>query len=232
MQNWRKFWNEYPATAGEQEFLRQVGHTVAGLPYSPQQFEAMVAGIRAALQLSPEDVVLDVCCGNGVITKELAKHCGRILGVDFSVPLIAAARKFHGGTNISFQTADALEIGSATLDDPGPFSRVLIYAALQHFAPEDLPVLLNGFLRHADDMPVILLGGVLDAGRKQLYLDTPEKLAMYETYRKEGRDRLGTWWCKDHIRDVCNGLGLGCEIDDSSEGRPGGHYRFDARITG
>jgi hypothetical protein len=55
---------------------------------------------------------------------------------------------------------------------------------------------------------IIVLGGVLDVERKLRFLDTPEKLQMYERYQMEGRDRLGTWWEKDFARDVCKELGL------------------------
>ncbi len=229
--DWETFWNKYPVSVGEQEFLLQVGHTVDGRPYSMPQFEAMIASIEGALQLNSVDVLLDVCCGNGIVTRALARRCRRALGIDFSAPLIDVACKFHAGTNVDYEMMNALELDSlATLAD-GPFTRVLMYAALQHFQPHDLKTLLEGFLRYAANDRIILFGGVLDAAKKHLFLDTPQKKLNYELYRRQGRDRLGTWWDQNFIREVCNGLGLRCEIDDQSTGRPGGHYRFDAKIS-
>lgn len=229
--DWETFWTKYPASVGEQEFLLQVGHTVDGRPYSKPQFEAMIASIRGALQLGPGDALLDVCCGNGVVTRELARHCRRALGIDFSAPLIEVARKFHTGSNVGYQVMNALELNVPVTSADGPFTRVVIYAALQHFQSHDLKRLLDGFLRHAANDRIILFGAVLDAGRKHLFLDTPEKQLNYERYQAEGRDRLGTWWDQDFIRNLCKELGLRCEIDDQSAGRPGGHYRFDAKIS-
>ncbi len=230
MIDWETFWTVYPASVDEHDFLRQVGHTVGGTPYSRSEFEAMIASIRGALQLGPDDVLLDVCCGNGVVTTELAKHCARVVGIDFSAPLIDIARRFHGRDNVVYRRMNALAQDDEALATDGPFSRVLIYAALQHFGPEDLERLLTGLLKHASVSSVILLGAVLDSARKHLFLDTPEKRELYRTYRIEGRDRLGTWWDKDFVRQVCQRLGLPCVIDDSSPGRAGGHYRFDAVI--
>ncbi|MCI0533776.1 MAG: class I SAM-dependent methyltransferase [Verrucomicrobiales bacterium] len=231
MQSWKEFWTEYPASVDEQEFLVQVGHTINGKPYSRPQFETMIASVRGSLQLGSDDVLIDICCGNGVVTVELAKHCRSTLGVDFSVPLITVARKFNAGDKISYRVMNALELDALPTLAEGPFSRVLMYAALQHFEPQDLMRLLTGFLKHTGGDRIIVLGGVLDVERKLRFLDTQEKLQMYERYQMEGRDRLGTWWKKDFVSDVCKELGLRCEIDDHSDGRPGGHYRFDAKIS-
>jgi ubiquinone/menaquinone biosynthesis C-methylase UbiE len=40
--------------------------------------------IVEVLTIKKEDVVLDVCCGNGLITKEVSKHCSHITGIEFS----------------------------------------------------------------------------------------------------------------------------------------------------
>jgi len=231
MTDWQTFWTEYPASLDEREFLRQVGHTIDGQPYSDGQFEAMVATIREALRLKPTDALLDVCCGNGIVTVELSKYSRRVVGIDFSAPLIEIARKFHHPSNLVYHTMSALQVNDGVLGAEGPFDRVLMYAALQHFRLEDLDRLLSGFLRHAAPGVVIVLGGVLDVSRKHLFFDTPEKRAMLRTYQREGRDRLGTWWDKDLVSRSCEAVGLQCHIDDHSPGRPGGHYRFDAIIV-
>src|SRR5262245_18141134 len=133
MKDWKTFWNEYPATVGESDFLRQVFHTVDGQPYTPEQFEAMVSSIRRGLRLGPTNTLLDVCCGNGLVTAELAVHCRQVLGVDFSMPLIDIARKFHKRENVRFLILNALELETTDLGVEAPFDRQIMYGALQHF---------------------------------------------------------------------------------------------------
>ena len=229
--NWKKFWTEYPDSVEEHEFLAQVGHTLNGRPYTNSQFELMVASIRDSLQLTGNEILLDLCCGNGVVTVELAKHCRSVVGVDFSEPLVKIAQKYNGAGNLSYLAMDALLVGNqpGTLAD-AKFNRVVMYAALQHFQTDDLVKLLSGIRKVSHKSGTILLGGVLDVSRRQAFLDSPYKRIRYLFYRLIGRDRLGTWWNKDYIRSICKELAMSCEIDDSSSNKPGGHYRFDAKI--
>jgi len=226
---WRSFWREFPTEFSEIDFFRQVGHTIDGKPYSGDQFAAMLASIVSHLELSGEDSLLDICCGNGLITSKLATLCDTVVAVDFSPSLVEVAKKHHAVPNITYHCVDALALAGARLH-PNRFSRVLMYAALQHFQVEDLEPLLRGAFEHASDEFIILFGGVLDLGRKFNFLDTPEKRAMYERYCAEGKDRLGTWWDAHYVTDVCESLGLVCDIQWEEDGRPGGHYRFDAVI--
>lgn len=229
--DWKKFWQEYPATAGETEFLRQVGHTIGGEPYSAEVFEAMVESIRQGLRLGPDDVLLDLCCGNGVITVELARSCERVYAADFSETLIGLGRRHNCAPNITYGVLDVRELSSARLGGFAPFTRISMYAALQHLEPDDLEPLLAAMCGHAREHDiVILIGGILDATRQEAFLDTPKKREAYQFYRKQGADRLGTWWEPAAIRRAADKLGLACDIDADSPGRPGGHYRFDARL--
>jgi SAM-dependent methyltransferase len=230
MTKWEKFWNDYPTSLDEREFLRQVGHTVGGKPYSRPQFDAMIAGISRALQLSSNDTLLDVCCGNGIITAELAKHCERVVGVDFSAPLIDIARKFNSRNNLSYEKMNALDLRELLHPEGRAFSKFLMYAALQHFRPADFRDLLMGLLRHASKDRIILFGGVLDKARQHHFYNTRKKQLMKYYYRLRGTDRLGTWWDRAFISNVCRDAGLRFEIDDDSDWRPGGNYRFDVRI--
>jgi trans-aconitate methyltransferase len=61
------------------------------------------------LRLQPSDCVLDVGCGDGKITAELAKRVpeGSVTGVDRSDSMIALARQSFQLSNVSFRTLDA-----------------------------------------------------------------------------------------------------------------------------
>ncbi len=56
--------------------------------------------------IKPDDVVLDIGCGNGFSTAIFSKKCKKIIGIDFSEAMISRAKKENSRKNISYQQAD------------------------------------------------------------------------------------------------------------------------------
>lgn len=91
--------------------------------------EALAAGydgvLLAAAATGPADAVLDVGCGTGGFTCELARAvpAGRVVGIDVAAPLIALVRgrARAGPANVSFVEGDA----SVHPFDPGSFDVVV-----------------------------------------------------------------------------------------------------------
>lgn len=67
-------------------------------------------------ELAPGDSALDVCCGTGDLTLELAERVtpgGRVVGCDFSEPMLDLAREKtaeRGTDGVRFEWADALQL--------------------------------------------------------------------------------------------------------------------------
>lgn len=81
----------------------------AGLHHKWRARSVDAAGLRAG------DAALDVCCGTGDLTLELARRvgpAGRAIGSDFSEPMLDIARdkRERGGVWPTFEWADALEL--------------------------------------------------------------------------------------------------------------------------
>jgi 2-polyprenyl-3-methyl-5-hydroxy-6-metoxy-1,4-benzoquinol methylase len=110
---WKDFWNTYPNRFAHTEFLRQVSKTCHGHPITQEQIQIIIDDIIRKLHLQARDHVLDLCCGNGVITSAIAKHCALVRGVDFSKPLIKIAREYHRAPNIRYYCMSVLDITPA-----------------------------------------------------------------------------------------------------------------------
>jgi trans-aconitate 2-methyltransferase len=96
---------------------------------------AMAEEVLSLLELRETETVLDIGCGQGRITREIASRApgGRVLGVDASEKMIAFARE-HAAvpplSNLEFAVADA-----RYLDFDHEFDRIVSFNAL-HWIPE------------------------------------------------------------------------------------------------
>jgi len=228
---WEWYYAEKPLTVGRTNYLEQVGHTVLGRPIDAAQFETLVARIEDLLDLDADDVLLDLCCGNGLFTHRLAQSCKKVVGVDFSEPLLQIAEEAHSAPNIVYRRLNVLDLGTLRESRPERFTKVLMYAALQHFDARDLRRMLEDMIALGDLNPIILLGFVPDRARKWKFYDTPRRKLAHVLSRATGRDRFGSWWRREIISRACDDLGLECTFHDLPETLHAATYRFDVRIA-
>lgn len=105
----------------------------AGLHHSWRQRAADRAEVSAA------DSVLDVCCGTGDLSFELAKRVspgGHVIGCDFSEPMLDLAREKAADREagaVRFEWADALNLPY----DAGRFDAVTVGFGVRNFADRD-----------------------------------------------------------------------------------------------
>ena len=155
--HWHRVWQRWPSRFEPTDHLRQVAKTVGGEPISRRQVEQLVENIVSRLSLGSDDVLLDLCCGNGLLTSQLARTCRHVTGVDFSEPLLAVARRDHSRPNLVYVNSSVLDIGQRLLPERRTFNKVLMYDALQFFAKHDFENLLNGIIDVATEGPQVCL---------------------------------------------------------------------------
>lgn len=79
------------------------------LSHSTPGLRSLRAGAVATLELEPGDTVLDLGCGSGPNIPHLRRAvgpAGRVVGVDFSRPLLERARRSHEYENVQFLYGD------------------------------------------------------------------------------------------------------------------------------
>jgi cyclopropane fatty-acyl-phospholipid synthase-like methyltransferase len=226
--DWRRHWQEYPEGFGENMFLEQVGKTVNGLPISDEEFETIVHNIIATLDLDANDSVLDLCCGNGLITRVLSEHCKAISGVDFSQRLIEVARKYNAAANISYHCGSILD--PDVLPSLASFNKAYMYEALQHFRRKDLPEILSKIFSPDSSIELLMLGSVPELALRWRFYNTFTRKLNWLTRTLHGREAIGTWWSRRNILEACTWAGVRAEFMDQPHGLYTAHYRMNVLI--
>lgn len=83
--------------------------------------EVILPNLLRLMDPKPHEVVLDLACGQGFFTKEFARYCAKVIGVDISPELIAIARqssrelseplKTHAQGEIEYVVSPAEDLG-------------------------------------------------------------------------------------------------------------------------
>lgn len=232
MYDWSKFWNEYPKQARERDFFKQVGKTVGGVSITNEQFHKIISSVKKHLEITKEDRILDLCCGNGLITKELAKESDFVLGIDFSGSLIETANRYNSLNNIKYMQGDVLRLSDLLSSYKGYFNKILCYEALAFFNKKDFDELIRNILVISVDSPVMFFGSILDRERIWNFFNTLRRKITYlfriKLLRKEVG--LGRWWKFSDIETICNKHNLSAEIINQDDMLHTSHYRFDVKV--
>ena len=149
---------------------------------------AMAAEALALLQFSGGEQVLDVGCGNGTITAEIARRVpsGTVVGVDPSRDMIAYAREHFGAAthpNLRFDEGDA-----RTLPFHDAFDRIVSFNAL-HWVP-DQDAALRSIRRAMKRAARAQLRLVVDGARRSLetVVEDTRKSPRWAPYFADFRD--------------------------------------------
>lgn len=226
-----KYYEERAATAAAEDFLSPVGHTLGGKPISNEQFEIMVAELCGLLDLQPNDRVLDLCCGNGVITQHFARIAETVIGVDFSDPLIGVAKAHHQPNNVSYYVGDALNLLKTKGVEAPKFSKIVMNGALQHFSTRDFEVLIGNILAISTENPLIVLSLVPEQSKKYIFYNTPKRWFWWMRGRIRGFDPFGSWWTQNLIENACKKFGRRCQFHSHDHRLESARYRFSVVVS-
>ncbi len=226
MIDWRDYWEEFPRKFAEGDFCRQVGRTAnGGIPTPARELNVVLDELVELLDLAPGDRLLDLCCGNGLLTVRLARACKSVVGVDFSKPMIQIARQHHSAPNAEYIEGSVLDLDQIL--EAAAFDKICMVESLAYFDPRELTRILHGLSSVAAARATILFSGVLDDEAKWSFFDTAERRAAYERQRSEGREVMGRWWTRSEITRAAAENGFRAKILPQSPSLNTAHYRYN-----
>ena len=232
MEKLKQFYDARVASLGETEFLSQVGHTLSGKSLGAETVDLMVSELRTALAPGPDDHVLDLCCGNGVFSRRLAKHAASVTGVDLSPELIRIATSYNAADNIRYFQGDVSGLGKIGALRDRRYARIVMNASLQHFHPNRFGEILEQILGLADDAPVVVFSNVPENGKQKYLFDSWRKRLKRLWLRTTGRDIFGHWWDRQIFERAAERHGLSCDFPPLDPRDPYAAYRMTVRLAG
>lgn len=217
----------------EDDLLFQVGKTVSSKAIDDNQFNIIIEEIIKELQITPEDNILDLCCGNGLLTKYIAKKAGFIFGIDFSDTMLINANKYNAGDNIEYLFHDVKKINELTkVIKSKRINKVIIYDALAYFRKQELIDILESLNKSLVCKHSILLGSVLFKEKKWNFYNTfNRKLNYLINHRILGKNKgLGKWWQYNELQSIVNQFNYKMKIISQDPKIHTAHYRVDVLL--
>lgn len=222
------YYKTYPRNCAADDYWGQVGRTVKGIAVPQQQIDLIVDNVSCSLDLSADDTLLDLCCGNGALTAYFFSRCRGGVGVDFSEFLIDVAnRKFRARPDERYVCADALDY-LGTEPQPDMFTKVLCYGAFQYFPTETGRRLLDALRTKFGHVARLHLGNLPDKTRLEDFYKDREYVPGIEN---SAETPIGIWWSPDELARLAAACGWSCRILRMPEQFYASHYRFDALLT-
>ncbi len=157
----------------------------AGYSHIATLQEAMAAEVLALLNVKGKERVLDLGCGNGKVTAQIAARVpdGSVVGVDASAEMIAFAHEHFARPNLRFETCNIRQLAYHE-----EFDLVVSFNAL-HWIP-DQEIALRAIRSAMKPDAVAQLRLVPDGERKSLemVLEDTRKSARWAQYYDDFRD--------------------------------------------
>ena len=217
MSYWKNYWNNI---AENKSSLKQVQRD----DLSASQLLVIEKHISKVLKINSEDELLDVCCGNGLITMRIAKQCKSVVGIDFSAKLVEAADGNKTCENLRFIEGDATDL-SVSLDQK--FDKILLNFSFQYFNYKEGLQVVSGLKKRLKPGGLLFIGDIPNQNKWWSYYDTFLKRGYYLKQWICRQPKMGKFWSEKELKSIARKNDMYGEVLEQTSNLPYSHYRFD-----
>lgn len=221
-------YDEHARTCAPDDFLGQTRRTVQGVPVSDDQIKMIVEAINSGLEIRPDDVLLELACGNGVLSRFLFDLCKDYVGVDISEYLISVAKKhFEVLPHYRFSVQGAAEYVRQEMH-PGNFSKVLCYAGFQYFSADEAAEILHVIYKKFSNVRTVFIGNLPDKDRAGNFYKARQPSVEELSDRATA---IGTWRTQSEFKQLAGDAGWEVKFSIMPSAFNAAHYRYDALLS-
>lgn len=221
-------YDEYARTCASDDFLGQIRRTVQGKPVSDDQVNMIIEAIKSKLELKHDDILLELACGNGYLSRSLFDSCEEYMGVDLSEYLISVARKnFEILPHYRFAMQGAADY---VRHEPRPerFTKVLCYASFSYFSASDASEVLHALFEKFSNVQTVLIGNLPDKDRAKKFFKDRQTSA---NELSDSSTAIGTWRTQSEFEQLAGDAGWEVKFSSMPAEFFGSYYRYDALLS-
>jgi cyclopropane fatty-acyl-phospholipid synthase-like methyltransferase len=219
--------DEFSRSKPRDDFLGQIRRTVNGHPVSEEQMELIENSLVLGLQLSKEDKILDLACGNGILSKRLFEKCSGLHGVDLSAFLISVAQEyFQNMPRYKFSQSDIVDFlrnDSECLE----FNKVICYGSFSYLSEEAAKETLSLLYTKYPNVSRVYIGNLPDYDKRHLFFT---RSAPREELLQVHTTTIGIWRSEEEFCALSSECGWKPTIRHIDESFYSSKYRYDVLL--
>jgi 2-polyprenyl-3-methyl-5-hydroxy-6-metoxy-1,4-benzoquinol methylase len=143
-----------------------------------------------------------LCCGNGQITKEIAKNCKEIYAVDFEKTFIDQIK------NLKIKNIKTFCKDIKTIQFKKKFDKILFYAGIQYFEKKDIIYIFKKNKKIYSKNCIIFVGDIPDQQKIWNFYSNDKYLKFYIRNLLQGKSTIGNWLDKNWLIRILQHLGF------------------------
>jgi cyclopropane fatty-acyl-phospholipid synthase-like methyltransferase len=198
---WVDFWKNYTTDVLEKDEQSQVLRTFDKKPITDELWGFTLNKIDEVFNVNEGDNVLDLCCGNGLLSKHYNNKGAKVTAVDVSSALLDNISKIDGITAINS------DIRSLNFEN-NSFEKVILYAGIQYLNDKESIELIQNIYNWLKPNGCLFIGDVPDVKKRWDFYNTEERQAVYFNNQLEGKAIVGHWFEKDWFDKLTNFIGF------------------------
>ena len=217
---WSEYWKE--KSFSSKNLQAHIGRTVSGTSINDELWKRTVLFIYHQLCIDDKSNILDLCCGNGMLSVPLSYKCNKLVGVDISQALLNELLE-REICNITTICADINEFNTEE-----KYTHVILYFSLQYFNESQVIEIFQKVFTFLEEGAVFYIGDIPDRTKLWNFANTKEYEKAYFDSIREESPKIGNWFLKQDLLKLANYIGYKrASIVEQPSWMYNSHYRFD-----
>jgi cyclopropane fatty-acyl-phospholipid synthase-like methyltransferase len=177
--------------------------------------------------LTSDDVILDLACGNGALTKHLFSSCSGCTGVDVSEHLIAIAKaNFEMLPHYSFEQHGAGAYVDAEYQ-PTRYTKALCYGSFQYFSEDEASAVLRTLFEKFSRTQRVFIGNLPDKARAEIFYKREPDIDELNNFHSP----IGCWRTQQEFAQLARTAGWQVTFSAMPPAFYAASYRYDALLS-